>query len=90
MEEYAGLFIQLGTKYVENNYTSIIKHLLFDIVSNARNTSLVNIQVIGADSSQLVLGVSMPGLLTGFYYGLLNKSSASFELHKKTVGYALV
>ncbi|RIA85835.1 armadillo-type protein [Glomus cerebriforme] len=39
IETYSALFLQLGTKYVELNYSFIAQHLLKDLVSHSRNSS---------------------------------------------------
>ncbi|CAI2166927.1 889_t:CDS:10 [Funneliformis geosporum] len=39
IESYSALFLQLGTKYVELNYSFIAQHLLKDLVSHPRNSS---------------------------------------------------
>ncbi|RGB29005.1 armadillo-type protein [Rhizophagus diaphanus] len=39
IETYSALFLQLGTKYVELNYSFIAQHLLKDLVSHSKNSS---------------------------------------------------
>ncbi|CAG8604331.1 6383_t:CDS:10 [Rhizophagus irregularis] len=39
IETYSALFLQLGTKYVELNYSFIAQHLLKDLVSHPKNSS---------------------------------------------------
>lgn len=38
IETYAALFVQLGTRFVENNYAAIVRHLFTELLGNLRNT----------------------------------------------------
>lgn len=64
-ETFAALFIMLGPSIVERHYSTILKHLLIELVSNARNTgSRFDILTVREHVEYLLRGVIGARLLS--------------------------